>query len=699
MILKSLSLRNFRKFKSADIEFPDGIVGIIGLNGVGKSTIFEAVAWALYGPVAARTSIDEIKRVGAKSSEPCKVELDFSFENNNYKITRVVNNKSSTATIMVNGKVAAEGSDAVNRYVQKLLGMDYKSFFTSVYAKQKELNVLSTMRPHERRPLILGMLGINAIDEVIKNIRSDVSTKKQILEKLKVELLDKDGKPKIDFLKKEKEELEEEKKRFFEEKVKVEKLLRDQKKQLSFLEKQYNEQKKNYENMSKSREELEKLKELYLKKKNLEDKIAEAEKKIRERESRIKIEEEKIKKYQNLANEIKQVEDKIEKIQLELNNTIKEIKEKETLKMYKEKEITEIEKKRKDIEKLGPNAKCPTCERVLEDHYYNLLDKLAKKTDGYKEEISSLLREINEKEEKQNLIKKELEALQRRNKHLSEEMRTLDKIKTTIDNISEEIELEKRDLDENKKMLAEIKHISFDEDRYKKINIETKKAYEAYQSVLKEYNEKKDKVNKLELDLERLEGNKRLIEQKIKSLEEQIDNLKQIKRRIEDETLDLEYLELLVDVMSSFRTDLISRIRPMLSTYASDFFERLTDGKYKIIELDEDYNIEIYDNGKPYDIKRFSGGEEDLANLCLRLAISETVSERADRQFNFIILDEIFGSQDNIRRQNIMQALNALSSKFRQIFLITHIEDVKNLMENVIHVIEDENGISYVKVE
>ena len=141
---------------------------------------------------------------------------------------------------------------------------------------------------------------------------------------------------------------------------------------------------------------------------------------------------------------------------------------------------------------------------------------------------------------------------------------------------------------------------------------------------------------------------------------------------------------MLSDIMSDFRTFLISRVRPTLSSYASDFFSRLTDNKYSEVELDENYDLLVYDNGELYNINRFSGGEEDLANLCLRLAISEVITERVGGVFNFIILDEIFGSQDKIRRQNIMKSLNTLSSKFRQIFLITHVDDVKNDMENII---------------
>ena len=98
-------------------------------------------------------------------------------------------------------------------------------------------------------------------------------------------------------------------------------------------------------------------------------------------------------------------------------------------------------------------------------------------------------------------------------------------------------------------------------------------------------------------------------------------------------------------------------------------------------------------------MSRFSGGEEDLANLCLRLAISQVITAQAGTSGpSFVILDEVFGSQDMHRKRNLLQALNALTNKFRQIFLITHIEDVKEYIGYYIQVTEDDEQSSSVRI-
>lgn len=106
------------------------------------------------------------------------------------------------------------------------------------------------------------------------------------------------------------------------------------------------------------------------------------------------------------------------------------------------------------------------------------------------------------------------------------------------------------------------------------------------------------------------------------------------------------------------------------------------------------------DGGKSFKLKRFSGGEEDLANLCLRISMSQLISERSSgAEINFIALDEIFGSQDEARKINILNCLNKLSSQFRQVFLITHFEDIKDMLPRALKIEENyttkESSVSF----
>ena len=96
-----------------------------------------------------------------------------------------------------------------------------------------------------------------------------------------------------------------------------------------------------------------------------------------------------------------------------------------------------------------------------------------------------------------------------------------------------------------------------------------------------------------------------------------------------------------------------------------------------------------------------SGGEEDLANLVLRLAISEMIAERAGQAFSLLILDEVFGSLDEARRQNVVGLLQRLNDRFEQVILITHIESVREApVDRVITVsYDEESGTSRVETD
>jgi exonuclease SbcC len=170
-------------------------------------------------------------------------------------------------------------------------------------------------------------------------------------------------------------------------------------------------------------------------------------------------------------------------------------------------------------------------------------------------------------------------------------------------------------------------------------------------------------------------------------MQERLDAL-QREKRLHDE-LDRAY--------SDLRTDLNFQLRPELSEIASAFLDELTDSRYTELELDDQYNVVVLEDGIPKPV--ISGGEEDLANLVLRLAISQMIAERAGQSFSLLILDEIFGSLDEARRANVVDLLRRLNDRFEQVILISHIEDVREGLDRVIHVrYDEERGASVVEV-
>lgn len=148
-------------------------------------------------------------------------------------------------------------------------------------------------------------------------------------------------------------------------------------------------------------------------------------------------------------------------------------------------------------------------------------------------------------------------------------------------------------------------------------------------------------------------------------------------------------------VLGEFRGELTLQLRPELAEIASEYLAELTDGRYRALEFDEDYQVLVHEDGAPKPV--ISGGEEDLCNLVLRLAISQMIAERAGQAFSLLVLDEVFGSLDEARRASVVELLRRLHDRFEQVIVITHIEQVREGLDRLIEVRYDEaRGCSIV---
>ncbi|HEY1636162.1 MAG TPA: SMC family ATPase, partial [Acidimicrobiales bacterium] len=147
---------------------------------------------------------------------------------------------------------------------------------------------------------------------------------------------------------------------------------------------------------------------------------------------------------------------------------------------------------------------------------------------------------------------------------------------------------------------------------------------------------------------------------------------------IDDLGEDVRHVGRLAELLSSFRNSVVATAGPRLSAQAAELFAELTDHEYDLLNVDpETYEIQICDQGVVYGMDRFSGSETDLANLSLRVAISEQVRFQSGGAVGLLVLDEVFGPLDEDRKERMLLALERLRGRFRQVVVVTHASDIK----------------------
>jgi len=415
-----------------------------------------------------------------------------------------------------------------------------------------------------------------------------------------------------------------------------------------------------------------------------------------------------------------------------------------------EKKIDKYGARLNEISVLPETSICPTCERPLYEAHPLLMKKYSRKIEeGKGERESRLARKIEieiiakAKEEEMSDIVKSRDKLNVELKDFQRKRECQSVLLERMKNINEEIKRIDTELHDLGPRIYD--HLIYGElrSRVEKLRSSKQKALHMEGQVsglpaqLEKRESKMEKRDQIEDDISlikerlkeitfrerdhqdlerRVEGlTRRFIdlkgvtgktEEEIKFRMKELERLKKEMerlRKLEEDVVQLEdktqYLSRLAHLMNEFWNSLISRIRPILSSIASGYLAQLTGSRYSQMEIAKNYDIWIYDGNVKYPINRFSGGEEDLANLCLRLAISSIIAASKRKQgLKFIVLDEIFGSQDQERRRNILTAIAQLLKRFQQVFIITHIDQVKETIGNVILVKEETNGNSIAEL-
>ncbi len=147
-------------------------------------------------------------------------------------------------------------------------------------------------------------------------------------------------------------------------------------------------------------------------------------------------------------------------------------------------------------------------------------------------------------------------------------------------------------------------------------------------------------------------------------------------RRLRGAQLEMRTVKVAAEGLGEYALEAQRQAIPRLETETAELLARLSGGAYNDVKLNDRAALTLLDDGEHRPLKRFSGGEQDMAHLCLRLALSRTFAASRGTDPGMIILDEVFGSQDLERRGTLLEHLGRLEEEFEQVFVISHFDDV-----------------------
>jgi DNA repair protein SbcC/Rad50 len=635
-MISFIELENFKSHANTRLEFSKGTNVLVGLAGSGKSSIFDALCFALYGTYPAlstrRVTLEETIKNKPNKMETTIVRLGFEVNQKEYVVERIINRKSTNqAKLKENGKlVAGPKPTEVTEKISKLTEVGYDLFCRAVYSEQNNIDYFLNLNPRERKQKFDELLSIDRYEKVRETATIVSNRLKKTVAEKKV------------FLKEQEKNVDE---KIIEE---LGKKIKEKEERFVILEKEIEQGRRELSEAKKVLDETEAKEKVFSEIKktmvSISAKIERVEKEITELEKKCR------------GNVKEEIEEKRRKIQ-EIEERRKVLAEKKEFLISESAKIEtmheELEKSLESLEKI--KTSCPVCRKPLEeDTKKEILEETKKEKELFfekKKENAKKMKAVLEEErqviENQKPVQKELEGflvLEKEKERLGSLLKEKEKLKT-----------------QEKELECALKEIDFDEKRVKSV---TEKFFSQKQRLSEKESEAK---NTRELATE---FKKRFEE--LCTIRKAVENLKKTISAGEKNTEKLSlFINALKDTQSQLRTVLIDAVNetmeqiwPLVYPYR-DFTSAKIDvinGNYEVfVKNNEGENIRV--DGI------LSGGERTAVAITVRVAFSLVLT----RNLGWIILDEPTHNLDRACIQELALMLKEhLPKIIEQAFIITH---------------------------
>lgn len=147
---------------------------------------------------------------------------------------------------------------------------------------------------------------------------------------------------------------------------------------------------------------------------------------------------------------------------------------------------------------------------------------------------------------------------------------------------------------------------------------------------------------------------------------------------------------------------LIETAIPEIEREANALLARMTDNQMHLTfetqrdtkkgDVSETLDIKIADGLGTRDYDAFSGGESFRLNFAIRIALAKLLAKRAGARLETLVIDEGFGTQDSRGRERLIEAITSVQSEFKQILVVTHIQELKDMFPVQIEITKTPQG-------
>ena len=177
MIVRSLQASGFMRYQELDLQdLPDGVIALEGDNESGKTTLGEAVAFALFGRTIRTEDTDPTQAINWDVDE-CRTAIEVEVaEHGRLRVERVVRRTGDfEARLSGPAGLIAEGPRAVTEALVELLGFDFPTFRYSFYVAQGELDLVRREGRDNAQRIVHDMLGITTLSRAKGLLEGELS--------------------------------------------------------------------------------------------------------------------------------------------------------------------------------------------------------------------------------------------------------------------------------------------------------------------------------------------------------------------------------------------------------------------------------------------------------------------------------------------------------------------------------------------